>query len=131
MNHYLLIDDEDVFNFIHRQIISGADHGARITEAIAAQDALDLILRHSKNPDELPDFILVDISMPEINGFEFLSKITQLMPDLAKKPLIYMVTSSLFESDRKSATAFPVLTGFIEKPIVTDQILAMIKAKQG
>lgn len=131
MNHYLLIDDEDVFNFIHRQIISGADHGARITEAIAAQDALDLILRHSKNPDELPDFILVDISMPEINGFEFLSRITQLMPDLAKKPLIYMVTSSLFESDRKSATAFPVLTGFIEKPIVTDQILAMIKAKQG
>lgn len=131
MNHYLLIDDEDVFNFIHRQIISGADQGARITEAIAAQDALDLILRHSKNPDELPDFILVDISMPEINGFEFLSRITQLMPDLAKKPLIYMVTSSLFESDRKSATAFPVLTGFIEKPIVTDQILAMIKAKQG
>lgn len=118
MTHFLLLDDEDVFNFIHYQVITSVNPDAVITDLSSGQSALEFLRSRTGNSNALPDIILVDINMPEINGFDFLVIYQkEVEPMLTKKPKVYMVTSSLFESDRTRAKSFPAVTGFLEKPI--------------
>jgi len=131
MTSYLLIDDEEVFNFIHSQIINMADPEASIAEIRSSNEAINHLRNNVGNAAALPDVILLDINMPEINGFELLEELTPLEHTMAKRPLIYMVTSSLFESDRKRAESFSMLTGFKEKPITVADIKAIMDRLRG
>ena len=126
MNKFLLIDDEEVFNFIHTQVIQLIQPDAQIKEIRSSSMALDYIRTSIEKTDEFPDAILVDINMPEMNGFELLEELQKLSTSFIKKPHIYMVTSSLFESDRKRAQSFSILSGFMEKPISADQVQTVI-----
>ncbi|MFZ9981927.1 MAG: response regulator [Cyclobacteriaceae bacterium] len=126
MFKYLLIDDEEVFNFIHTQVIQLQEPDAGIKEIRSSRNALQYVREVMYDPDLFPDVIFVDINIPEMNGFELMEEIEKLSPSFVKKPHIYMVTSSLFESDRKRAETFKSLTGFMEKPISTGDIEKVI-----
>ncbi len=129
MKHILLIDDEEVFNFIHAQVIQSVAPGTRITEQCSGRDALELL--KSSSADEMPDVVFVDINMPDLSGFDFLLGMQQALTELSKRPDVYMVTSSLFESDRTKASTYPILTGFLEKPVSADQIQIMLAKTRG
>jgi CheY-like chemotaxis protein len=71
--------------------------------------ALD-VLRHHKF-----DLLLVDIDMPQMNGFDFCQQVRQ-MPEYASVPLVYVTSHTDFASRAKS-----ILTGghdLIGKPIL-------------
>lgn len=77
----LLVDDEpDALQLFSRMLVE-ADRGYRVIRAESGQLALQF-LRH-----ERPDAILLDLVMPEMNGFQFLSAI-RADQDLRKIPLI-------------------------------------------
>ena len=128
MAYFLLIDDEEVFNFIHNQVITTVHPAARVIEFQSGSEAIDHLRRHASVADQLPDFIFVDINMPETTGFEFLERLQNELSALVRRPNVYMVTSSLFESDREKAATYPALTGFLEKPISADTIRQMIQS---
>lgn len=123
MKHLLLLDDEDVFNFIHHQIVFALNPTIQISATTSGEQALEFLNVRAGFSEALPDVIFVDINMPEINGFEFMTIYQrEIEPRLPRKPKIYMVTSSLFESDREKASHFKAVTGFLEKPVSADNI---------
>ncbi|MBM3178472.1 MAG: response regulator [Bacteroidetes bacterium] len=126
---YLLIDDEEVFNFIHSQIIRLTDEFAEINEVRSSSEALEVIQNNASSKENFPDILFIDINMPEMNGFELLTQLQQLAPTFPKPIEIYIVTSSLFESDRLKAKTYPIVTGFIEKPVSNQQVRDIITKK--
>lgn len=126
---YLLIDDEEVFNFIHSQIIRLTDEFAEINEVRSSAEALDIIQKSTNSTETFPDIMFIDINMPEMNGFELLNKLENLSPTFPKPIEIYIVTSSLFESDRIKAKSISIVTGFIEKPVSNQHIRDIIRKK--
>jgi len=131
MFKYLLIDDEEVFNFIHTQVIQLLEPDAMIKEIRSSRSALQYVRDTMNDAEQFPDVIFVDINIPEMNGFELMEELEKLSPSFVKKPHIYMVTSSLFESDRKRAETFKSLTGFMEKPISSGDVEKMINRLKG
>ncbi|AEU38254.1 ATP-binding protein [Granulicella mallensis] len=88
----LLVDDDEVT----RYLVGGAlaKVGYRILEAHGGREALRLI------KDEVPDAVVLDIAMPDMNGFEVLREIRK---SLASKAIPVIVHSSreLSNQDRK------------------------------
>jgi CheY-like chemotaxis protein len=67
MAHILIVDDEAPIRFLLRTLLESAGHG--VFEAQSGRAALDIL---EIFPEPF-DMITLDIYMPRMNGFEFLS----------------------------------------------------------
>lgn len=73
----------------------------------------------------LPDFILLDIQLPGMDGYEVAASLRQTA-DLKETPII-VVTSYAMPGDREKALESGA-TGYIEKPINPDTFIDQMKA---
>ncbi len=125
MKKYLLIDDDDIFNFLHSEVIKQVEKSPEITIHSSSIDALDFIKECVEQKINLPDYIFVDIRMPEMNGFELMDELMKLPLELFDQTKIYFVTSSLDQRDRIKAKDYPIVTGFKEKTITSELLKDM------
>ena len=102
----LIVDDVDVNVEILDNIISQEGYGTLC--ALKVQDAIELI-RKTK-----PSLILSDISMPEIDGFEF-CRMLKNNPKTRDIPVIFVTALSSEEKKKKAFMAGAV--DYIPKPV--------------
>jgi CheY-like chemotaxis protein len=72
----------------------------------------------------LPDFILLDINMPVLNGFSALAKIRS-NPVLKNIP-VFILTTSQSENDQLLSSELGA-NGFYTKPILFDQLIHILE----
>jgi len=127
VNRFILIDDDELINYIHRQVIYSVAPDSEIVEKTSSSEALEYlkVLSSNKNPDDRY-FIFIDINMPEMNGFDLLEKIRPLIP-AEKACTFYVVSSSLFSSDREKALSFQFVSGYKEKPLSKQDIMDVLQ----
>jgi response regulator of citrate/malate metabolism len=124
---YLLIDDDSIFNFIHAKIIRQVDEEAEIADFISSSEALAFIKERFVSHKAEPIVVFLDINMPEMNGFELLDAIKELPAESVSKMSIYIITSSLNEKDIRKSKEYPILKGYIGKPLSFERVNEVIK----
>ena len=78
----LLVDDDEINNFISIKLIKKALLNTEIVACLNGKFAIDqLVEMQKKGPEKLPDYILLDINMPIMNGWEFLDEYKRLNID--------------------------------------------------
>lgn len=113
----LLIDDNDIDNYITRQMLLKNEIAENIVVKSSAIDALKFLHAIRNEPEMLPDYIFLDIRMPEMDGFDFLDQYS-LFPDTVKeKCVIFMLTSSGDQKDVDRAAQYEYVKRFIRKPL--------------
>ncbi len=90
-------DDQDIRNTLSEALESV---GYQVHTAINGKDALDVLKRFPK--DQLPGCILLDLSMPVMNGPDFLKSIeTEYRDEFGEIPII-VASANLAHFDDKS-----------------------------
>ena len=107
----LLIDDDKMINFIHRKMIDNHLDNSNIEVFENGPDALEYISAKAGNRF----LILLDINMPEMNGWQFLETCTEKGFDNDIDVII--LTSSIDRLDKEKANNFARVKGFISKPL--------------
>ena len=118
LDSILLIDDNEIDNFIHRKILESCDATNILTfeSTIAA-------LQYLENTIIIPQLILLDINFPIMNGFEFLDEFREL--EIAKYPIdTFILSASLNPADIKKAQQ--KCSGFIEKMLTKEKLFAKL-----
>ncbi len=119
----LLVDDDEINNFISVKLIKKTLMNTDIKTCLNGKFAIDLLLEIQENdPDDLPDYILLDINMPIMNGWEFLDEYEKLGIDPKGKTKIYIISSSVFNNDINKAKSYPLVKDFVSKPLSVDKI---------
>jgi len=72
----LIADDHEVMRMGIRNLLESVPNWVICGEAASGREAVDLALQSS------PDIIIMDITMPEMNGFEAAAQIAQQRPDI-------------------------------------------------
>jgi CheY-like chemotaxis protein len=101
MKNVLLVDDDNIFNFINTQMLKQTGMASEIHTAMNGKQAIDYLNDSYRETSSVPDVILLDLNMPVMNGFDFLEafKIMSL-PDKEKEHVnIIVVTSSENQQD--------------------------------
>ena len=124
----LLVDDDEINNFISIKLIKKAVENTAISACLNGRFAIEeLVEIQRKDPSLLPDFILLDINMPIMNGWEFLDEYKRLGIDPEGKSKIYIISSSVFNNDINKAKSYQLVQNFISKPLNVDKIIELFK----
>lgn len=109
MTRVLYIDDDMANRILVRRILMA--EGILLDEAENARDGI------RKAIDARPDIILMDISMPDMDGLTATQNIRNI-PDIAETPVIAL-TANAMAGDRETFLAAGC-DGYISKPIDID-----------
>ena len=119
--HILLAEDNDLNAEIAIAILE--DAGAKVDRA---EDGVACVNMLVTAPDKTYDLILMDVQMPNLNGYEATRRIRNLDdPQKANIPVVAM-TANAFEKDRKAALDAG-MDGHIAKPISIEAIARTVE----
>ena len=126
----LLVDDDEINNFISIKLIKKALLNTEIMACLNGKFAIDQLVDIQRNdPAKMPDYILLDINMPIMNGWEFLDENKRLNIDPTGKTKIFIISSSVFSNDINKARSYPLVKDFISKPLNVDKIVELFKVE--
>ena len=112
----LYVEDNSDNRTLVRRILLSEDYA--LLEANNALEALE-VLKTSK-----PDLILMDINMPDMDGYTLTARIKG-MPGFARVPILAL-TANVMRGDREK-TLEAGCDGYIQKPLDIDQLIKEIE----
>lgn len=119
----LIIDDDDLSIFLIGMAIEEIDFIESYDSVTSGWEALNYLENCQKDG---PDLILVDLNMPEMDGYEFIQRFEDKFVEAFPETRLIVVTSSQRENDKAKSLAFPSVIGFIHKPFTEEKIKRII-----
>ena len=93
LNRIINIDDDYISLFLTTKFLAGnkiADTTLPFTNGI---DALRYLEQNAQIPSVLPELILLDIMMPDINGWQFLAELNNIEFIAGYEPVVCIVSA--------------------------------------
>jgi CheY-like chemotaxis protein len=109
----VLIDDDPISTFVTEKLISkNVKEPCQFFKYQSAKRALEEI------NDIKPNFLFLDLNMPEMNGWDFLD---QFHPE-DNDAQIYILSSSVDQRDITKASQYHVVKDYLSKPLIKKYI---------
>ncbi|WP_162418354.1 response regulator [Cyclobacterium roseum] len=121
-----LIDDDEVFIYLTRKTLNKTNLVDHIRVFENGLEALNFIKNNLDNQDELPEVIFLDLSMPIMDGWQFLQEFSKLKLDPKKTITIYICSSSISPDDVARAKSNSEVSDFIFKPITAEKLYDIV-----
>ena len=111
-----IIDDEEMSIFCTENILRTNKFSSEIrcfTNARKALAELEILVESNA----FPDFILLDLNMPVLDGWGFLHAYRQFPEEIKEKCSIYILSSSVDENDINRSKMHSEVCNFLTKPL--------------
>jgi two-component system, chemotaxis family, chemotaxis protein CheY len=108
----LIVDDASLVRMYYRQALE--DAGFDVDEALNGLEALEKLLAGPV------DLLVVDVNMPQMDGFTFVTALRSRAPEVASIPVLITSTESApedLDAARKAGANF-----YLVKPLTQDQL---------
>lgn len=118
-----VIDDDIIYKTIMKKIIIKSGIFSSTVTFSNGKEAINALEKAIENKEDLPEIILLDIDMPIMDGWGFMTEIAVLKPKLQSKIMIYISSSSIAVEDKLKAKNNPDIQGYMSKPISLNDLL--------
>jgi|SaaInlStandDraft_6_1057023.scaffolds.fasta_scaffold104324_2 CheY-like chemotaxis protein len=127
-----MIDDEEIDIYQVNRLLKKTKNVEHFYSFSDGKEALEHYENFEESQNKFeghfpPSIVLLDINMPRMGGFEFLEEIQNLPEEKKCKSVIIMLTSSSQERDKELAANFPIVKGFLVKPLTNDKLEDIFK----
>lgn len=122
----MIIDDNLIDQMITAHILKRKHANGDILVMESAMEAINYLDTNKDNPSAIPSLILLDIDMPEMNGFDFLDRFKKFTNALKDACKIVVITGSDIPEDIELMKADPNVTKLILKPLNHNELVPMI-----
>ncbi|WP_158848652.1 response regulator [Algibacter sp. L1A34] len=111
-----LVDDQSITNIISKKLIEVSGLCKNVYDFTNPKEALDSIYEHQ------PDLILLDLNMPNIDGWQFLERLNSTQ----HKSKIIILTSSTSVFDKEKAKNYCNVIDFYSKPLNLENTISIL-----
>nr|WP_309756146.1 response regulator [Flavobacterium sp.] len=123
---FCIVDDDDIYQFTTSLLLKKTDLVNKIIVFSNGLKAINFLKDEMGNKENIPDVLFLDINMPVMDGWEFLEEYLLIKSMMPKTVVIYMVSSSVNEKDVLKAKSIGALSGYMVKPISSQNIMEVI-----
>ena len=121
-----IIDDDDLYVMLIKMNIELTKLVEKTEVFVNGLEAINFLKENANNINELPDIILLDINMPIMHGWQFLSEYIKLNPLARKKITIYVCSSSISPDDIARAKSISEVSDYIIKPVSKEKLTNLL-----
>lgn len=121
---FILIDDSVFDLFTHEKLLLRSGLASSVTSFESGREALDFL---NKLSSDIPEtVILLDLQMPEINGFEFTGFYASVPEPVRNRIKLFMISSTVDLTDIKEARENPFIIRLLSKPLEIPVLKALL-----
>jgi CheY-like chemotaxis protein len=110
----LIVEDDDVIRDVMLLLLK--TEGYKVFAAANGREALDLLHR-----DGRPDLILLDLMMPEMDGWQF-RRAQRQDPELSRIPVVVVSATEPMQEEADALDA----RGFLKKPVEVEALCSAV-----
>lgn len=114
----IFIDDDEDLNFLQQRMCARSKIIKNFFIATSGQQTLDYL----SETQIAPNIIFVDLNMPIMNGFKFIEEYEKEFSAKFPNTLLYVLSSSVRENDKKMALGYPSVKDFLVKPLTEGKV---------
>lgn len=119
----ILIDDDPLQHLICKKILSNVGFNGDFRSYFTGLEGINHVLTQNHTRSEHPNTIVfLDLNMPIMDGWEFLRRFKKLEQRIKSNYSIYILTSSILNSERKNAASYKEVLGYFQKPLLTEYL---------
>ena len=122
----LLVDDNRATNFLHVRTLRKSGLVENVHTAHNGQEALEYLTTEVNGSYPRPDLIFLDINMPTMNGWEFLSAYRRLPLEQRGNIVVVMLTTSLNPDDMQRARSIEEVNEYAQKPLTPETLMEIV-----
>lgn len=127
LDNVLLVDDDEGTNFLNERVIRLSGYVNTVAIARNGIEALEYLKLKINDKHPQPEFILLDINMPAMNGWEFMDAYRQLENKQKAQIVIVMLSTSLNPDDENRARAIKEINDFRTKPLTIKMFTELVE----
>lgn len=121
-----IIDDDEISLLLINKFLEQKQAAKRILQFSSGLDALNYLENNANSLPELPSVILLDIAMPVMNGWQFLKELSKIKFTAGYTPAVCII-SACETIDFQVLKKYPLIKGYLVKPVIPDKLVAMIE----
>lgn len=115
-----MIDDDPVMHFLIKKYLGQSKHSVNSFHSYyLVQEALDRLLEAHQN-DSFPEVIILDINMPEKNGFDFLKEFNRSWFVHYPNTYVILLTGSIVLQEKLNSSTFEFPLDYLIKPVTQE-----------
>ncbi len=123
-----VIDDDDIHQYTTSRIINSTQLAQKVLLFSDGEYALDYFGENINDIAKIPDVIFLDLAMPVMDGWQFLTEFIKLKPKARKSITLYLMSSSINPTDLKRARLISAVSDFIVKPFTKERCVEILNA---
>jgi len=118
----MAIEDSEIDQYVIEQMMKRSSFAEQISICGSAQDALDKLDSFTANSEDMPQLIFLDIPMPNMNGFAFLTELEKKYGHIKDLMSVIILTTSLDPIDRTTSNSYSNIKMYLNKPLTIDKL---------
>lgn len=127
MKEFLIIDDDPINNFICKKMLQEITDEVEIKTFENASTGMEHLKRISNESTGFPTHIMLDLNMPEYNGWQFLKDYESQHLHTKHVAQIYVVSSTILKEEIDKIKKIPFVTDFISKPLTLHKLKKLLE----
>lgn len=127
MKKVLLVDDNEMFRFLNGKILEKSELTERVESTHSAREALVKLREMASSLSDLPDVVILDLMMPDMDGLEFIQQFTLLPDAVTNNVKIALLSSYISPEDKALSLSYDAVIDVIDKPLNKEKLLGMLE----
>lgn len=127
IERFIIVDDDNDTNLLFKLAIKSTLINCDTRTFTSPEDALAFIdsnyhALHEKGKTVL----LLDLNIPGTSGWDFLELYQQYPDEVKNNFSIYILSSSVSETDQERACAHPLVKEYLVKPLIKENVMSIL-----